>query len=142
MKTKAEFLAAIAAVAPQIAVHTLWEHDDDYRWEKDLTEQGLDEDDFQAWQSEVQARCIVNGQEIEGSAYMGGSLYEYGEPPDPDISGYFTHMVGDALEELQKRLDGTALTLADQCGAARMEVERELKARRDEQTEEDKHAHS
>ena len=99
----------LAKVAPSLCIQTLWEHDPDhYDIRKDCD--GFDDedpDDWQAWQSEVRATCIYDGEEITGSAYLGGTWEKAGDDPaesNPEISGYEPQMAVEALEELAKNL--------------------------------------
>ena len=100
----------LALIAPSSSIRTLWEHDpfcgpiskdcDGFTPDQD--------DDWQAWQSEVRATAIVNGEEITGSAYLGGTWEKADTMPEesnPDISGYEPQMTVEALEELQKQFD-------------------------------------
>ncbi len=62
-----------------------------------------DPEDWQAWQSNVKATAIVNGEEIEGDAYLGGTWEKADDLPEysnPGISGYEKQMTIEALEEL------------------------------------------
>lgn len=99
----------LTKVAPSLHIQTLWEHDPDHydiRNECDGFD-GEDPDDWQAWQSEVRATCIYDGEEITGSAYLGGTWEKSGDDPaasNSDISGYEPQMTVEALEELAKNL--------------------------------------
>lgn len=100
-------LAALAKAAPFIAVETIWSHDDSARW--DFEDPSMQEDDYQAWQSEVKVSAIVAGQMVSGSAYLGGTWEKFGDNPresNPDISGYFPQMLDEALEELANLCEG------------------------------------
>lgn len=93
--------ATLAAIAPSIAIETIWSHDEDAEW--DIEDPSLDPDDFQAWQSEVRASAIVSGKLLSGSAYLGGTWERFGDHPsksNPDISGYFPQMLDEALADL------------------------------------------
>ena len=104
MKTKLQH--ELATVAPSIFIRTIWEPDPyctDIRKECD----GMDDenpDDWQAWQSEIRATAIHNGDEIRGSDYLGGTWEKAGDVPEesnPDVSGYEPDMTIRALEELR-----------------------------------------
>jgi hypothetical protein len=106
---KTELQKKLAKIAPSICIDTLWEHDHDHRdIRKDCD--GFDDEnpaDWQAWQSEVRATCIYDGEEITGSAYLGGTWEKAGDHPEtsnPEISGYENQMTAEALEELAKEL--------------------------------------
>lgn len=119
MKTKLQ--KELATIAPCISISTIWEHDPghtDIRSDCD----GIDDenpDDWQAWQSEIQALAIVNGEQITGSAYLGGTWEKAGDDPaisNPEISGYENHMTIEALEELGEQT--TELEISNQAIAA------------------------
>lgn len=114
---KTELQKQLAKIAPSICIQTLWEHDHDCRDIRDDCDGFDDEnpDDWQAWQSEVRATCILEGEEITGSAYLGGTWEKAGDHPEtsnPEISGYEPQMTVEALEELAKGLpaDSSAQT--------------------------------
>lgn len=78
-------------------------------------------EDWQAWQSEVRASAICDGEEVTGSAYLGGTWEKTGNVPEesnPEISGYEPQMTAEALEELQKLLPASEETLHAQISAA------------------------
>ena len=102
---KTELQKALATIAPSVRIQTLWEHDHDHPdIRKDCD--GFDDedpDDWQAWQSEVRASAIAGGEEVNGSAYLGGTWEKAGDHPEsssPTISGYEHQMTVEALEEL------------------------------------------
>ena len=105
----ADLLARLAAVAPSISIKTIWEHDTDCRCITKDCDMPADTDpaDWQAWQSEVRAACIVNGSEISGSDYLGGTWEKFGDDPaesNPEISGYLPQMIEEAIKELGKQV--------------------------------------
>ena len=104
--THTELIEALRLAAPSVSITTEWEHDDDSAGEwSELSRpgecfDGEDRDDWTCWQSTVTARAIVNGEVIEGNAYLGGTWEKYGDDPrksNPDISGYFPQMAREAL---------------------------------------------
>lgn len=102
---KTQLQKELAKIAPSIAIRTIWEHDCDMTDIRDDCDGMDDEDpeDWQAWQSNVQCTAIVNGDEIEGNAYLGGTWEKAGDLPEysnPEISGYESQMTIEALEEL------------------------------------------
>ena len=120
---KTELQKHLATIAPSVALYTIWEHDADlYDIRTDCD--GMDDedpDDWQAWQSEVRATAIADGEEITGSAYLGGTWERAGDNPaesNPEISGYELQMTSEALEELRNALPAEAVTLASQVAAA------------------------
>lgn len=100
---------ALAKVAPHISIRTIWEHDPECY---DITKEcdmppDTDPADWQAWQSEVRATCIQEGEEVTGSAYLGGTWEKSGDIPEesnPTISGYEPDMTKEALQELHGRV--------------------------------------
>jgi len=107
MTMKTELQKFLATIIPNIAIRTIWEHDPDsgpISKECDASE----DDDCQAWRSEVRATCIKNGEEIHGSAYLCGTFEKYGDAPEesnPTISGYEPQMTAEALEELKRQIE-------------------------------------
>lgn len=102
MKKHDQIIKHLAKEIPFVGIQTIWEHDEDARWDCD---DSLDEDDYMAWQSEVRATCIHSGKTLTGSAYLGGTWEEYGEPHDEDIGGYFPQKCEEALLELAIVMD-------------------------------------
>lgn len=104
MKTKLQ--AALATLAPSISIQTEWSHDHDIHPDIRKDCDGFDDEnpeDWQAWQSEVSASAIVNGELVSASAYLGGTWEKAGDNPhesNPDISGYESDMTAEALTEL------------------------------------------
>lgn len=128
---KTELQKKLATIAPSISIVTIWEHDpdlDDIRKDCD----GFDDEDpadWQAWQSEVRALAVIDGEEITGSAYLGGTWERAEDHPKtstPEISGYELQMTREALEELHTSIpecdcEETAkhsLAISDQITAA------------------------
>jgi hypothetical protein len=95
----------LAQFAPSVSIVTIWEHDPDLH---DIRQDcdGFDDEnpeDWQAWQSEIRATAICEGEEITGSAYLGGTWEKAEDSPaesNPDISGYERQMTAEALTEL------------------------------------------
>ncbi len=123
--TKTDLQQRLATVAPEIAIETIWEHDEDgsFDREEDWTK-GEDPDDWQCWQSEVRASAIVNGELVYGSAHMGGTWERFGTHPsisNPEISGYEPQMTVEALEELAKLAPNTKRQVLEAIQAIRKE---------------------
>jgi hypothetical protein len=104
---KTELQKALAKIAPSIAIRTIWGHDTDMHPDIRKDCDGMDDenpDDWQCWQSEVRATAIVNGEEIHGSASMGGTWEKSGDNPavsNLEISGYENQMTVEALDDLR-----------------------------------------
>lgn len=118
---KTELQKVLSKIAPSVCIQTIWEHDPDlFDIRQDCD--GLDDedpDDWQAWQSEVRASAIADGEEISGSAYLGGTWEKAGDNPEesnPKISGYERQMTEEALRELGQQT--TEETLSAQIIAA------------------------
>jgi hypothetical protein len=130
----------LATLAPSIAIQTIWEHDPDSRF-SELTGPGCafeneEPDDWQAWQSEIRAAAIVSGEEITGSAYLGGTWEKSGDNPaesNPEISGYENQMTVEALEELRDTAPPESVLLGDQIAAALDYLKAEARRAYDEQ---------
>lgn len=92
----------LATVAPYISIQTIWSPDPDMR---DIRQdcEGMDDEnpeDWQAWQSEIRATAILNGEEVSSSDYLGGTWERAGDVPEesnPEISGYEAQMTSEAL---------------------------------------------
>ena len=102
---KTELQKHLQTIAPSISIRTIWEPDQDridIRQDCDGFEDE-DPEDWQAWQSEVRATAIINGEEVSCSDYLGGTWERAGEDPatsNPTISGYEPDMTQEALREL------------------------------------------
>jgi hypothetical protein len=111
---KTELQKHLATLAPHIRMQTSWSHDPAY---SDIREDvcGMEDenpDDWQAWASEVRATCIQDGEEISGSAYLGGTWEKAGDVPEesnPTISGYELDMTVEALRKLAAQVSGEDL---------------------------------
>ena len=107
---KTELQKELAKICPSISISTIWEHDPDsgpISKECELFDASED-DDWQAWQSNVRAVAVVDGEEIEGNAYLGGIFEKYGDVPgesNPTILGYEPHMTVEALKELKRQIE-------------------------------------
>lgn len=112
---KTELQKQLATIAPSVSIRTIWEIDPDhYDIRKDCD--GFDDEnpeDWTCWQSEIRATAIIDGEEVTGSAYLGGTWEKAGDSPDesnPTISGYEPQMTVEALEELVARFTATGGT--------------------------------
>jgi hypothetical protein len=102
---KTQLQKELAQIAPSICIETIWEHDPDLHDIRKDCDGMEDEDpaDWQAWQSEIRATAIQAGEEVTGSAYLGGTWEKAGDNPatsNPNISGYEPQMTVEALTEL------------------------------------------
>ena len=106
---KTELQKALSKIAPHVYIRTIWEYDCDMI---DIRKHccGMDDEDpsdWQAWQSNVQAVAIIEGEEIEGNAYLGGTWEKASDVPEesnPEISGYERQMTVEALRELGEQI--------------------------------------
>lgn len=107
---KTELQKRLAKVAPYVSIDTLWEHDPDMHDIRKHCDGMGDEnpEDWQAWQSEVRATVIHDGEEVTASAYLGGTWEKAGDLPEesnPEISGYEPDMTREALEKLLDKVE-------------------------------------
>ena len=123
-----ELQKTIAKIASNIFIQTLWEGDPDAwnEWRElskpDNCFDGESRDDWQPWKSEIRVACICEGQEITGSAFLGGTWEKAGDHPalsNPDISGFERQMTEEALRELLNEMsitgvDGSVTPIRDQ----------------------------
>lgn len=100
---------ALKEIAPQISVGVRRDEDTNFIWDGD----GPDPSEFGfiPYNIDVYAMSIVNGEEVEGHGYLGGSYDKPGEF-DPDIGGYFPQKLEEAFEELSEQLSGEILKQA------------------------------
>ena len=108
---KTELQKRLALVAPSISIVTRWEHDPDSGPVSKECDgfTAEEDDDWQAWQSEICATAILESEEISGSAYLGGTFEKAGDSPaesNPEISGYENQMTAEALRGLRGALGG------------------------------------
>lgn len=114
---KTELQKHLATIAPSISIRTIWTPDPDcgpISQECDGFEPSEDYE-WTAWQSEIRATAIVNGEEITGSAYLGGTFEKAGDDPaisNPTISGYEPQMTVEALEALPEASEEIAAAIA------------------------------
>lgn len=104
-----ELQKQLAKIAPYIAIETKWSHDPDLHDIRKECDGFDDEDpeDWQAWQCEIEAMAVLNGKEVTGSAYLGGTwekAYDVPEISNPTISGYERQMTEEALRELGEQI--------------------------------------
>lgn len=115
LKMKTKLQLALAAIAPALAIRTIWEHDPTAGWDQGPYDvaypgnamEGENRKNWEPWQSEVRVTAIVDGEEITGSGYLGGTWERAGDDPsesNPDISGYEDQMTVEALEALSNQL--------------------------------------
>lgn len=102
MKTHDQIIEHLATELPFVSIETIFESDADAVW--DVESDDLDEDDFEAWNTEIKATAIHNGKLLQGSGYLGGTWTKYGDYPDASIGGYFPQMCQEALRELAKNM--------------------------------------
>ena len=98
-----KMLAGLKKIAPQIAITTERQEDPNFVWDGDGKDPS--EDGYVAYDVDVFARAIVDGETVEGRASLGG-VYEQPGEEDADIGGYFAQMVDEALDELIAEVDG------------------------------------
>jgi hypothetical protein len=109
--------------APQIAIQTIWKHDDDANFNdiRHCLPPSARPSQWQAWQSEVRASVITRGQLKQASSYLCGTWERSKNHPqrsNPEISGYEPQMTADALEELRQSLSPSDTNLEQQIQSA------------------------
>jgi hypothetical protein len=106
---KTQLQKTLAAIAPSVSVQTLWAPDPDAGTISQNCDgfTRKDDNDWQAWQSEVRATTIIDGKEVTGSAHLGGTFERAVDLPEysnPAISGYEPQMTEEALTELRVQI--------------------------------------
>lgn len=93
----AKIKKALKKVAPSISFSVFYTIDHNFRWDGD----GPDpvDEGFDAYDVDVYARTVVDGDILEGRASLGGT-YEKPGTKDPDIGGYLPQMLEEAVDEL------------------------------------------
>ena len=107
---KTELQKQLATIAPSISISTAWNYDET---SGPISQEcdGFDEsenDKWTAWQSRITAKTIIQGEEIEGNAYLHGIFEQEGDNPhesNPTISGCENQMTLEALHELPESDD-------------------------------------
>ena len=100
---------ALSKIAPYVSIRTIWEIDLDCGPISSECEGFEPSEDYNwtPWQSNVQAVAIIEGDEIKGNAYLGGTWEKAGDVPEksnPEISGYERQMTVEALQELGEQI--------------------------------------
>lgn len=134
---KTQLQKVLATLAPSISIRTIWEHDPDSGpISKECDGFDASEDDnWQAWQSEIRATAICNGEEITGSAYLGGTFEKSGDLPEysnPTISGYENQMTQEALEDMPEATEEIAAQICAALEYLQAESQREYDAQQAE----------
>jgi hypothetical protein len=133
---KTELQKTLASIAPSIHIQTVWSIDEDYRDIRKDCDGFDDEDpnDWTCWQSEIRATCIIDGEEVSGSAYLGGTWGKAGDLPEysnPEISGYEPQMTEEALDDLRVYCDTKKLRQINKAVAfIKRKMETDYKAQR------------
>jgi hypothetical protein len=97
-------LTGLKRVAPSIAITVEREEDPYFVWDGDGPDPA--KDGFIAYNVDVFARAIVDGDTVEGRSSLGG-VYEKPGQEDADIHGYFAQMAEEALGELVAEVSGS-----------------------------------
>jgi hypothetical protein len=112
---KTDLQKQLAKVAPNVSIETYWSHDPDFH---DIRKHcdgfdNEDPEDWQAWQSEIRATCIIEGETVNGFSYLGGTWEKADDAPEvsnPTISGYERQMTEEALRELGQQIADDVLS--------------------------------
>jgi hypothetical protein len=106
---KTELQTSLASIVPTVQIQTIWQRG----WNAQETIHDVygmedeDPDDWQAWESEVRASAVVNGELLTGSDYLCGIWERVGNDPritDPTVSGYELDMTIAALSNLSDQI--------------------------------------
>jgi hypothetical protein len=81
---------------PDIAITVKWEYDPYFEWDGDYPL----EEGYEPYNVTVTASKIVNGNLIQGNAYLGGCYSKDGGKDDKDIGGYLEQMIEEAIEDV------------------------------------------
>lgn len=92
-------LAHIAIVRLEVAVEVFWTEDPHFQWDGDCEEPA----DMSPYIVEVRASRIRKGQLETGHAYLSGCYSADAGKDDPEIGGYLSQMIDEAIAGL---LDG------------------------------------
>ncbi len=117
-------------LAPSIVFSVEHTEDPNFEWDGDGPDPA--EDGYVAYDVEVRAMTIVDGEEIEGVNYLGGS-YDKPHEKDPDVHGYLPQMLDASLDDLMGELSGAVLR---QAKAAKKYLGEAMKRRYDAQMKE------
>jgi len=128
--TPASIFSRLKKVAPNIAFSVAYTEDPNYRWDGDGPDPA--EEGYVAYDVDVYARAIEDGEIVEGQASMGGT-YEIPGEFDPDIGGYLPQMLAEAIDELKSEVRGP---LREQAFAADKFLEEVSRAISEQQQEE------
>ena len=116
-------LRRLKEIAPQILFKVRRTVDPGFVW--DGEDPDPREEGYQVYDVDVIARAIVNGEEIEGNASMGGH-YDMPGDFDPDVAGYLPQMLEEAVGELTEQVKGSVVEQAQKAGAYLKEEMRAL----------------
>lgn len=128
--TAPQVLAKLKKIAPHIAIKTVWSRDPHFRWDGDGPDPA--EDGYLAYDVDVYARAIADGQVVEGRDSIGGSYSKPGQF-DPEVNGYFLGLLGRALHDLWEQLKDKDEELDLEINAAKDLIERAARIHYDEQ---------
>ena len=131
LTTPASIFASLKKVAPHISFSVERTEDPSFRWDgdgPDPTEEG-----YIAYDVDVYAKAIEDGDLVEGRASMGGH-YDQPDKFDRDIGGYLPQMLEEAVEELKELVSAPNRV---QAIAAAKYLKEVMHARHEEQREED-----
>ena len=123
---KPDYQLELQKLAPSVCFDVSWSHDEDARWPKDCGERG----DYMPYNTDVTAKAIVEGEEIEGGACMGGT-WELPDAIDPEIGGFLPQMLEEAAADLMRF--EMPMELERQVSAARLFLKAVLRKRWEDQ---------
>ena len=127
--------AKLKKVAPNIAFSVERTSDPNFVWDGDGPDPA--EEGYVAYDVDVYARAIVDGEVVEGQDSLGG-VYDLPDELDPDVNGYLPQMLEEATVELMGRLRVQVNDQLQAQGAAALKYLKDvLHARSEEQRKEE-----
>src|SRR3990167_1328629 len=124
--TPSAIFAQLKKIAPNISFKVSRSPDHNFRWDGDGPDPA--EDGYVAYDVDVYARTIIDGEVVEGRQSLGGSYDKPGEF-DSDIHGYLPQMLEEAATELAGELKGDAAPLLRQLAEAKKYLKQVLSSR-------------
>jgi len=101
MRTRKKLLRELAIKSPHINIQVIYSIDEDIyqHWDGEQSTEELEAQGLTAYNVEVKATTICNGEMLEGNAYLGENWMKHPNECE-EIHGYFPQMLDEALQEL------------------------------------------
>ena len=94
-----EYQSHLKVLAPSVVFSVEWVID---KWPGRWQPEWGDQEDFECYNTDITAKTIVGGEEVEGVAYLSGTWERPGSI-DPEIGGYLPQELEQAAADLLKR---------------------------------------